>query len=143
MTYRVLSYDAFGRYRAGGVVDAVLDRFDREGVDYRNVVVGTRGVVTVRYPAAAQGVVDNVVQDELAARVARLVPDLGEVLARHLGDTGHPLDLGFLAPLTERVCEELDLAHDLCAECARTFPQRALDGEGRCPGCRKETPTTP
>lgn len=143
MADRFLSYDAFGPYRSGGIVDAVIDRFEREGVDYRNVV-GTHGAVSIRYPAEAQHHVDNVAQDEFAARVARLVPELARLLEAHLGDTGHPLDAGFLAPLTERVCEELDLAHDLCAECARTFPLRALSyPDGVCAGCRKETPQTP
>lgn len=137
MADRFLSFDAFGPYRAGGIVDAVVDRFEREGVDYRNVQA-RQGDWSVRYPHTAQEILDDEAQRQIALRVMALVPRLEELLTEALADVGCPVDLYALAPMVEALCESLDIAHDLCATCARTAPLRALDAEGRCPTCIKE-----
>lgn len=135
---RFLSFDAFGPYRAGGIVDAVIDRFEREGVDYRNVQAH-QGDWNIRYPHTAQAILDDEAHAQIATRVARLVPRLEALLCDALREIGCPVDLYALAPMTERLCEELDLVYDLCAHCARTFPARALDARGLCHTCPKET----
>lgn len=136
MCDRFLSYDAFGPYRAGGVVDAIIDRFERESVDYRNVQV-QQGDWSVRYPHTAQEVLDDEACRQIAARVAALVPRMEALFADALDEIGGPLDIYALAPTTEALCESLDLAHDLCARCARTFPLLALDAEGLCTPCKE------
>lgn len=135
MSNLFLSFDAFGPYRAGGIVDAITKRFEREGVEYTNVQV-QQGDWNVRYPATAQGVLVDEVNLQRARCVSRLVPRLEAFLSTELGDLGVPLDLYILAPMTERLCEELELPYDLCASCARTFPARGLDASGNCHDCK-------
>ena len=127
MADRFLSFDGFGPYRAGGIIDAISERLEREGGDWN-----------LRYPVEAQCYVDDEVELQIACRVARFLSKLDALCASELAELGTPQDIYLVAPMSEAVCESLDLAHDLCADCARTFPTRALDVEGRCPACRKE-----
>lgn len=141
MSFFFISFDAFGPYQAGGIIDAIIDRFEHEGVTYTNTQV-EQGDWNLRYPAAAQEILDDEVNLQRAKSVTRLVPRLEALLSKELKTIGTPLDLYLLAPMTERLCEELDLHYDLCANCSRTFPSRGLSASGHCLDCQGHRPCT-